>query len=90
MGQPERQRHVGKPQVGQDQGKQQVEHHSLSPTSSYIFFSSKKREEKTSSYMHLPSSLALSTTNGWQSVSSLMEEELPMLIKSLAVMDRLS
>ena len=43
MGQPERQRHVGKPQVGQDQGKQQVEHyhiyqlqhHSSSQTFSY-------------------------------------------------------
>ena len=38
----------------------------------------------------IPSSLAHTTTNGWQSVSSLMEEELQMLIKSSAVMDRMS
>ena len=63
----------------------------LCPQHLLISFSrAKKEEEKTSSYMHLPSSSALTTTNGWQSVSSLMEEELPMLIKSSAVMDRLS
>ena len=70
MGQPERQRHVGKPQVGQDQGKQQVEHyhiyqlqhHSSLPTIFIYFFLEQKKRRKNI-FIYALTFLLLSTYN---------------------------